>query len=202
MTDAVDGVNQISSGTAGDRGAGCAWPNPSGGPPKAVGLAAHGCGMSPENAAKAWSAHRVTAPLCTGGSLVWPGTGVAGCQPGAVRRSARGAACTRPETPSLRRMLVTWTLAVLGLIYSSAPISALVRPAVSRRSTSSSGRLARTGYEGWARVVPGRRWQAVPGAGCGPAARARGSGRAAARDPPRRPPRRGPRWRPRGAVRR
>ena len=35
-------------------------------------------------------------------------------------------------------MLVTCTLAVLGLMYSSAPIWALVRPAASSRSTASS----------------------------------------------------------------
>src|SRR5215470_20167660 len=53
-------------------------------------------------------------------------------------RSARAAAWTRPDTPSLRKMLLTRTPAVLGLMYSSAPIWALVRPAASSRSTASS----------------------------------------------------------------
>ena len=48
------------------------------------------------------------------------------------------AAWTRPETPSLRKMLLTCTLAVLVLMYSSAPIWGLVRPAASSRSTVSS----------------------------------------------------------------
>src|SRR5262249_17804450 len=52
--------------------------------------------------------------------------------------AGRAAGCTRFDTPSLRRMLVTWTPAVLGLMYSSAPICALVRPVTSRRSTTSS----------------------------------------------------------------
>ena len=54
------------------------------------------------------------------------------------RRWANAAASTRPRTLSLRRMRETWTLAVLGLMNSSAPISRLVRPAATRRRTSRS----------------------------------------------------------------
>jgi hypothetical protein len=44
-------------------------------------------------------------------------------------RCAAVAACTRLVTPSLRRMLEMWTLAVLGLMNSASPISRLDRPA-------------------------------------------------------------------------
>ena len=50
----------------------------------------------------------------------------------------RGGGLTRLATPSLPKMLDTWTLAVLGEINSSAAISRLLRPAATRRSTSSS----------------------------------------------------------------
>ena len=53
-------------------------------------------------------------------------------------RWAMAAAWTRLVAWSLRRMLVTWTLAVFGLMYSRAPIWALVRPSTSSRRTSSS----------------------------------------------------------------
>jgi len=53
-------------------------------------------------------------------------------------RWAIAAAWTRLVAWSLRRIEVTWTLAVLGLMYSRAPIWALVRPSTSSRRTSSS----------------------------------------------------------------
>src|SRR6202042_744949 len=45
------------------------------------------------------------------------------------------AASVRLAAPSLARMFDTWTLAVLGAMNSSAPISLLLRPATIRRST-------------------------------------------------------------------
>ena len=54
------------------------------------------------------------------------------------RVCALAAASPRLATPSLPRMLDTWTLAVLGEMNSSAAISRLLRPAATRRSTSSS----------------------------------------------------------------
>ena len=54
------------------------------------------------------------------------------------RLCALAAASPRLATPSLPRMLDTWTLAVLGEMNSSPAISLLLRPAATRRSTSSS----------------------------------------------------------------
>ena len=48
------------------------------------------------------------------------------------------AASVRLAAPSLARMFETCTLAVLGAMKSSAPISLLLCPAASSRSTSSS----------------------------------------------------------------
>src|SRR5512132_2517449 len=45
------------------------------------------------------------------------------------RRWATAAASPRPATPSLARILETWTPAVLGAMNSSWPICRLVRPA-------------------------------------------------------------------------
>ena len=54
------------------------------------------------------------------------------------RLCALAAASPRLATPSLPRMFDTWTLAVLGEMNSSPAISRLLRPAATRRSTSSS----------------------------------------------------------------
>src|SRR5690349_17295177 len=54
------------------------------------------------------------------------------------RRCALAAASQRLPTPSLPRTLDTWTLAVLGEMNSTPAISRLLRPAATRRSTSSS----------------------------------------------------------------
>ena len=53
-------------------------------------------------------------------------------------RWATAAASIRLVTPSLRRMLDTWTLAVFSETYSSAPISRFVLPAATRARTSAS----------------------------------------------------------------
>src|SRR5438309_2501616 len=54
------------------------------------------------------------------------------------RLCALAAASPRLATLSLPKMLDTWTLAVLGEMNSSPAISRLLRPAATRRSTSSS----------------------------------------------------------------
>ena len=51
-------------------------------------------------------------------------------------RSTTAAACTRPVTPNLRKMLVTCTPAVRGLMNNPAPICALVHPVASSQSTA------------------------------------------------------------------
>src|SRR5690348_10380962 len=89
-----------------------------------------GAGLCPEDAAKPWRR----------GSC--DRTGSRGCKCLDSRRGCLGLPLVqhagtfgdgrglhRLETPSLRRMLLTCTLAVLGLMYSSAAIWALVRPA-------------------------------------------------------------------------
>ena len=53
-------------------------------------------------------------------------------------RCATAAASIRLDTPSLRRMFDTWTLAVFSDTYNSAPICRFVRPAETRDSTSTS----------------------------------------------------------------
>ena len=109
-------------------------------------------------------------------------------------RSAVAAACARPLTPSLRKMLLTCTLAVLGLMNSSAPIWAFVRPAASNRRTAPPGWSARS-----SRPPAGPRRRAglsARAAGSGPAGPACGSRPAAARAPrpaPRPPAARRPR---------
>lgn len=55
-----------------------------------------------------------------------------------MARWATAAACVRERTPSLARMLLTWTLTVFGLMNSSEPIWRLVCPAATRASTSCS----------------------------------------------------------------
>ena len=54
--------------------------------------------------------------------------------------AASNAASIRVETPSLSRMWVTWTLAVLGVMNRASPISRLVRPSATSARTSSSRR--------------------------------------------------------------
>ena len=53
-------------------------------------------------------------------------------------RWAIAAASPRPAAPSLARILETWTLAVLGVMYSAWPICRFVRPAATNASTSAS----------------------------------------------------------------
>jgi len=58
-----------------------------------------------------------------------------------VMRAAKGPRMVTEDSGRevwLCRMLLTCTPAVVGLMYSSAPICALVRPAASSRSTASS----------------------------------------------------------------
>ena len=56
-----------------------------------------------------------------------------GADPSMPARAASSAASVRLDTPSLVRMWVTWTEAVLVLMNSASPISRLVRPSATRR---------------------------------------------------------------------
>src|SRR5215217_3928347 len=56
-------------------------------------------------------------------------------------RWAIAAASPRPVTPSLARILETWTLAVLGVMNSAWPICRFVRPSATSASTSTSRRV-------------------------------------------------------------
>jgi hypothetical protein len=70
-----------------------------------------------------------TGNLGAEGSVDPSGYGPAGGWSTSPNRCAAVAACTRLVTPSLRRTLETWTLAVLPLMNSASPISRLDRPA-------------------------------------------------------------------------
>jgi hypothetical protein len=56
-------------------------------------------------------------------------------------RWAIAAASPRPATPSLARILETWTLAVLGVMNSAWPICRLVRPSATSANTLTSRRV-------------------------------------------------------------
>jgi hypothetical protein len=57
------------------------------------------------------------------------------------RRWATAAASPRPATPSLARMLETWTLAVFSVMNNVSPICRLVRPSAINARTSVSRRV-------------------------------------------------------------
>ena len=100
-------------------------------------------------------------------------------------RIATAAASTRPDTPSLERMLPTWTPTVFWLMNRRSPISRFVRPsAISARTSRSRSRQAER--------VPARRRGVTDDAADDRRARVLGSGAIRrlgqpSRAPPRRP---------------